>query len=97
MLKYSICTWPASKSHGAPITKRKCPKGFHITYATETTTSSKTPGGPSSVGAGIGYQILEEVEKEVVLIDDAMDVDPPNATATSKEVAFVHKYGSGWG
>ncbi|KAF8521461.1 hypothetical protein BU17DRAFT_64949 [Hysterangium stoloniferum] len=34
-------------------------------------------GSQSSVGAGVGYQILEQVEKKVVLIDDAMDVNLP--------------------
>ncbi|KAF8492889.1 hypothetical protein BU17DRAFT_103915 [Hysterangium stoloniferum] len=42
-------------------------------------------GHPVSV-EGVGYRILEEVKKEVVLIDDDMEVDPPNATAAGEEV-----------
>ncbi|KAF8519599.1 hypothetical protein BU17DRAFT_65821 [Hysterangium stoloniferum] len=36
--------------------------------------------------AGVGYLMLEEIEKEAVLINDAMDVDPPDATAAGEEV-----------
>ncbi|KAF8513261.1 JmjC-domain-containing protein [Hysterangium stoloniferum] len=95
MLKCSVCTRPASKSHGAPIqcTKGKCSKAFHVTCAAEAATSSETAGSPSSAGAGVGYRVLEEVEKEVVLIDDAMDVDPPNATAAGEEVPLCANTG----
>ncbi|TFK51410.1 JmjC-domain-containing protein [Heliocybe sulcata] len=58
-LKCSACSKSRSKAHGAPIqcTKGKCPKAFHVACARE------------GVAAGIAYQEVREVEKEVVLID----------------------------
>ncbi|KAF8488789.1 hypothetical protein BU17DRAFT_104314 [Hysterangium stoloniferum] len=40
-------------------------------------------GHPVSV-EGVGYRILEEVKKEVVLIDDDMEVDPPTQRLLAK-------------
>ncbi|KAI0942406.1 hypothetical protein AcW1_003047 [Taiwanofungus camphoratus] len=58
-LKCTACTKNRHRAHGAPIqcTKGKCPKAFHVSCARE---------GRS---IGIVYNILREVEKEVVLLD----------------------------
>ena len=66
------------KAHGAPIqcTRGKCSKAFHVSCAKE--------GGEH----GIVFDIVREVEKEVLLIDPAQDasaaVDP--ATPDGKVV-----------
>ncbi|KAL1662160.1 jumonji superfamily protein, partial [Schizophyllum commune] len=71
-LKCTACVRARAKAHGAPIqcTKGKCSKAFHISCARE--------GGE----AGISFRVLDEVEKQVVLVDvyaagggGAMDVD----------------------
>ncbi|KAL1729188.1 jumonji superfamily protein, partial [Schizophyllum commune] len=71
-LKCTACVRTRAKAHGAPVqcTKGKCSKAFHISCARE--------GGE----AGISFRVLDEVEKQVVLVDayaagggGAMDVD----------------------
>lgn len=76
-LKCNACTRTRLKAHGAPIqcTKGKCSKAFHISCARD--------GGAT----GILFKVLQQVEKEVVLLDpsgttyasgsmDVMDIDP---------------------
>jgi hypothetical protein len=57
--KCSACTKSRHRAHGAPIqcTKGKCPKAFHVTCARD------------GHEQGIVYNVLQEVEKEVVLLD----------------------------
>ncbi|PBK62661.1 JmjC-domain-containing protein [Armillaria solidipes] len=68
-LKCSACTKSRPKAHGAPIqcTKGKCPKAFHVSCARD--------GNDQH----IIFEVLREVEKEVVLLDptssDQMQVD----------------------
>ena len=73
--KCTACTKPRSKSHGAPIqcTKGKCPKAFHVSCARD---------GHSN---GIIYEVLSEVEKEVVLMDP-QDTAGVVAPATSSNL-----------
>ncbi|KAJ7641325.1 JmjC-domain-containing protein [Roridomyces roridus] len=56
-LKCNSCAHARAKGHGALIqcTKGKCPKAYHISCAV--------------AGEDIGYSVLREVEKEVVLVD----------------------------
>ncbi|THH14745.1 hypothetical protein EW146_g5620, partial [Bondarzewia mesenterica] len=70
-LKCSACTKNRPKAHGAPIqcTKGKCPKAFHVSCA--------KIGGSN----GIVYQVLRDVEKEVVLVDTS-SVGVPSHRAT---------------
>ncbi|KAF9260334.1 JmjC-domain-containing protein [Marasmius fiardii PR-910] len=58
-LKCTACTKTRPKAHGAPIqcTKGKCPKAFHISCARDITDNN------------VVFDILKEVEKEVVLVD----------------------------
>ncbi|KAH9942609.1 JmjC domain, hydroxylase-domain-containing protein [Amylocystis lapponica] len=58
-LKCSACTKTRHRAHGAPIqcTKGKCPKAFHVSCARDGASHS------------IVYNVLREVEKEVVLLD----------------------------
>ncbi|KAJ7479900.1 JmjC-domain-containing protein [Mycena latifolia] len=58
-LKCSACTRARPKAHGALIqcAKGKCPKAFHVNCA--------KAGGAS----GIAYNVIREVEKEVVLLE----------------------------
>ncbi|EMD35808.1 hypothetical protein CERSUDRAFT_156544 [Gelatoporia subvermispora B] len=64
-LKCAACTKNRHKAHGAPIqcTKGKCPKAFHVSCARD------------GAASGIIYNVVREVEKEVVLLD-------PQASAT---------------
>lgn len=57
--KCSACTKSRHRAHGAPVqcTKGKCPKAFHVTCARD------------GHEQGIIYKVLQEVEKEVVLLD----------------------------
>jgi hypothetical protein len=59
--KCTICTKAKTRAHGAPIqcTKGKCPKAFHVSCACE------------SGSASVVFEILQQVEKEVVLNDSA--------------------------
>ncbi|KAF8063524.1 jumonji superfamily protein [Lyophyllum atratum] len=69
-LKCTSCTKTRSKTHGAPIqcTKGKCPKAFHVSCARDESES------------GILFNILRDVEKEVVLLE-------PNAPASAALVS----------
>ncbi|KAF9445794.1 hypothetical protein P691DRAFT_805215 [Macrolepiota fuliginosa MF-IS2] len=65
-LKCSSCTRSKPKSHGAPVqcTKGKCPKAFHVSCARDS--------------PAILFEVVKEVEKEVILMDQApvsMEVD----------------------
>ncbi|KAF9466696.1 JmjC domain, hydroxylase-domain-containing protein [Collybia nuda] len=64
-LKCSACTKSRPKAHGAPIqcTKGKCPKAFHVSCAKD--------------GTDIVFTVLKEVEKEVVLLDTAINAPTP--------------------
>ncbi|KAF9554238.1 hypothetical protein CPC08DRAFT_696904 [Agrocybe pediades] len=57
-LKCSACTKNKPRCHGAPVqcTKGKCPRAFHVSCARD--------GGDQ----GIVFQIMREVEKEVVVL-----------------------------
>ncbi|PBK83290.1 JmjC-domain-containing protein [Armillaria gallica] len=64
-LKCSACTKSRLKAHGAPIqcTKGKCPKAFHVSCARD--------GNDQH----IIFEVLREVEKEVVLLDPGISSD----------------------
>lgn len=64
--KCSACTKNRLKAHGAPIqcTKGKCPKAFHVSCARD------------CQDGGIVFNVLKEVEKEVVLLDPAIGATP---------------------
>ncbi|KAG6332296.1 hypothetical protein ID866_6791 [Astraeus odoratus] len=57
-LKCAACTKARQKAHGAPIqcTKGKCAKSFHVSCAKEGIT-------------GVAYNVLRELDKEVILVD----------------------------
>ncbi|GBE85715.1 hypothetical protein SCP_0802370 [Sparassis crispa] len=57
-LKCSACTKTRHKAHGAPVqcTKGKCPKAFHVSCARD------------GAASGIVFNVLREVEKEVVIM-----------------------------
>ncbi|KAF4588124.1 hypothetical protein EYR38_010089 [Pleurotus pulmonarius] len=63
-LKCSACSKTRDKTHGAPIqcTKGKCPKAFHVSCA---------QGGSEH---GVVFNIIRDVEKEVVLADPSSSV-----------------------
>ncbi|KAF8882255.1 JmjC domain, hydroxylase-domain-containing protein [Infundibulicybe gibba] len=80
-LKCSACTKTRPRAHGAPIqcTKGKCPKAFHVSCAKD------------GANNGIIFNILREVEKEVVLLDS----NPIPPAAEQMEVDHKHSVGSG--
>ncbi|GJE93631.1 JmjC and ePHD domain-containing protein [Phanerochaete sordida] len=59
-LKCNACTRPRNKAHGAPIqcTKGKCPKAFHVSCARD------------GASQHIIYRVVQDIEKEVVLLDE---------------------------
>lgn len=65
--KCSACSRSRYKAHGAPVqcTKGKCPKAFHVTCARD------------GHEQGLIYKVLQEVEKEVVLLDQDVGDKPP--------------------
>jgi len=69
-LKCSACMKNRPKAHGAPIqcTKGKCPKAFHVSCARD------------SQEGGIVFNVLKEVEKEVVLLDPIVGMTPITST-----------------
>ena len=68
--KCSACMKNRPKAHGAPIqcTKGKCPKAFHVSCARD------------SQEGGIVFNVLKEVEKEVVLLDPIIGATPITST-----------------
>lgn len=68
-LKCSACSKSRPKAHGAPIqcTKGKCPKAFHVSCARDSE-------------GDIVFNVLKEVEKEVVLLDPTMGTAPITST-----------------
>jgi hypothetical protein len=83
--KCSACTKARQKAHGAPIqcTKGRCPKAFHVTCAKE---------GEAS---GIVFNILREVEKEVVLVDPNPTTNPASTqSAESGDAMQVDSNGN---
>lgn len=71
-LKCSACTKTRHRAHGAPVqcTKGKCSKAFHVCCARD------------GHNVGIVFSVLREVEKEVVLVDTALEAsanDPASA------------------
>ncbi|KAF9651005.1 JmjC-domain-containing protein [Thelephora ganbajun] len=75
-LKCSACLKPRHKAHGAPIqcTKGKCSKAFHIMCARD------------GAEQGISYEILHEVEKEVILVQSADGNADSNPSTSNPEV-----------
>lgn len=73
--KCSACSKPRHKAHGAPIqcTKGKCSKAFHIMCARDGTEQ------------GISYEVLREVEKEVILVQSA-DANTDFSSTNNPEV-----------
>ncbi|KAK7027350.1 hypothetical protein VNI00_015313 [Paramarasmius palmivorus] len=69
-LKCTSCTKTRPKAHGAPIqcTKGKCPKAFHVSCARD------------GKEHNIVYQVLREVEKEVVLLQPTLESSHVDAT-----------------
>ncbi|KAF9005231.1 JmjC domain, hydroxylase-domain-containing protein [Cyathus striatus] len=65
-LKCSSCTKNKPKGHGAPVqcTKGKCPKAFHVSCARD------------GAANGLVFQLVREVEKEVVLLEPAIPCVP---------------------
>ncbi|KAL0068341.1 hypothetical protein AAF712_004728 [Marasmius tenuissimus] len=65
-LKCTACTKTRPKAHGAPIqcTKGKCPKAFHISCARDVQDNN------------IVFNVIREVEKEVVLLNSAPTTTP---------------------
>ncbi|KAF8493306.1 JmjC domain, hydroxylase-domain-containing protein [Gautieria morchelliformis] len=65
LLKCAACTGPRCKTHGAPVqcTKGKCSKAFHVSCAANSHTS----------GNGVAYRVLEDIEKQVVLLEPETD------------------------
>ncbi|KAI0687828.1 hypothetical protein BC835DRAFT_1419662 [Cytidiella melzeri] len=63
-LKCSACTKTRHKAHGAPIqcTKGKCPRAFHVSCARD------------GASHRIVYNVVREMEKEVVLIESQSQV-----------------------
>ncbi|THU98588.1 JmjC-domain-containing protein [Dendrothele bispora CBS 962.96] len=77
-LKCSACTKNRPKAHGAPIqcTKGKCPKAFHVSCARDNKDS-------------ILFEIIREVEKEVVLLDVAPSVVHTNGLPQDSDAMEV--------
>ncbi|KAJ6602613.1 JmjC domain, hydroxylase-domain-containing protein, partial [Mycena vulgaris] len=75
-LKCAACARPVAKAHGALIqcAKGKCSKAFHVGCAR----------AGAAAGTGVAYRVVREVEKEVVLLEPAVD-------AVSEPVARVLK------
>ncbi|KAI0340988.1 hypothetical protein BDW22DRAFT_1378501 [Trametopsis cervina] len=83
-LKCSACTKTRYKAHGAPIqcTKGKCPKAFHVSCARD------------GASQNIVWNVVREVEKEVILIDDQPQPStpappPPLDTVFSSELDLM--------
>ncbi|EJF57709.1 hypothetical protein DICSQDRAFT_111328 [Dichomitus squalens LYAD-421 SS1] len=66
-LKCTACTKLKNRAHGAKIqcTSAKCPKAFHVSCARD---------GHAN---GIVYEVLREVEKEVILLDNQPPIRQP--------------------
>ncbi|KAK2465042.1 hypothetical protein APHAL10511_003118 [Amanita phalloides] len=78
-LKCSACTKSRQKAHGAPVqcTKGKCPKAFHVNCARE------------GLDAGIVFTILREIEKEVVLVDAAIEACQKDPSAMQVDASLA--------
>ncbi|KAK7438038.1 hypothetical protein VKT23_018205 [Stygiomarasmius scandens] len=79
-LKCTACTKSRPKAHGAPIqcTKGKCPKAFHISCARDSKDS-------------ILFEIIREVEKEVVLLDTNSALDDPDGMQVDEVLKIIKK------
>lgn len=75
--KCSACTKLKHKIHGAPIqcTKGKCSKAFHVSCARDDTT------------LGIVFNVLQEIEKEVVLLNASFNTNGVVAMQTEPDGA----------
>jgi len=79
--KCNVCPKPAQKAVGAKIqcSKGKCPKAFHVTCAIE--------------NEEVGYEVLDEVTNDVVLVDPPSEQRDANAinAANAGELQLIKK------
>lgn len=80
-LKCTACTKHQSKAHGAPVqcTKGKCMKAFHVSCARD---------GSSQ---GIVFNVLRDVEKEVLVIDGTQRPPSSDGSGDSQVLKSVKK------
>ncbi|KAG6828873.1 hypothetical protein H0H92_006482 [Tricholoma furcatifolium] len=78
-LKCSACTKTRPKAHGAPIqcTKGKCSKAFHVSCARD------------GAAFGIMYNVVREIEKDVILVGPPVPDAPPPVLVTPGSIDAV--------